>query len=634
MADAAEKSLEKLKKKLDRDNESLEDIIQKREELEEKAKKFEEKGKLSDSISGMLGAVGLSSLSPSLTLASGGLYTGASKTKEAFQSRRMKKIEALREIETERTRIPEDAANDDMEESRDKEQSQQQEEHRENLLQKVSSPVDLSEESEQILNRIDENTLSSEMRLENIEGSLSRIEETEQNALTLQQREADKSIEEKRESALRPVSASGDGAINDEDFDDLGKTFQEGLMQQNAMNAVQRAAQTAATVVSGGVTSILSGAAAGLGATKLGGLFKKGKSAVTGKVGSAAKSAKSAGTGLLSKTKNVGKFLGKGAKAAGRILNPVGKVAAAGTAGYAAGSFLNKKFIEGTAVSDTIGSGIANTMAFFGNDEAQAAKERMRKATNQDPEKARDVSETNQATRVRAGEEGQLSRADKASESDSRKSARSLDKAAEILQKNDVQFDRDFKQARVDKQSAGKFVDKYFQNSLNKEEAFARKSGENPEAARESLKKEYVQMIMSDDTADLMKETKTLSRISKFFDSAMFDAAIRQNLNNKHEMMATEAATPAGSSMADQKMTEAGSRDSMQNENRRRAIESGKTMADQAEKKEQAGMIVDSSRTDNSRVDQSQTTIVNNEHDTDLSIRKMSERNQYPALVR
>lgn len=43
------------------------------------------------------------------------------------------------------------------------------------------------------------------------------------------------------------------------------------------------------------------------------------------------------------------------------------------TAAYAAGSWLYDNAIAGTSVGDSIGSGIANTMAFFGNEEAKSA---------------------------------------------------------------------------------------------------------------------------------------------------------------------------------------------------------------------------------------------------------------------
>jgi len=50
-------------------------------------------------------------------------------------------------------------------------------------------------------------------------------------------------------------------------------------------------------------------------------------------------------------------------------------VAAAGAAGYAGGSYLNEKLIEGTAFGDFLGESIAKTLAAFGNDDAQAAVE-------------------------------------------------------------------------------------------------------------------------------------------------------------------------------------------------------------------------------------------------------------------
>lgn len=50
-------------------------------------------------------------------------------------------------------------------------------------------------------------------------------------------------------------------------------------------------------------------------------------------------------------------------------------VLAAGGAGYAVGTGINKAFIEGTAVGDKIGASVAKVLAFFGNEEARRAVE-------------------------------------------------------------------------------------------------------------------------------------------------------------------------------------------------------------------------------------------------------------------
>lgn len=50
-------------------------------------------------------------------------------------------------------------------------------------------------------------------------------------------------------------------------------------------------------------------------------------------------------------------------------------VMAAGAGGYAVGTGINKAFIEGTAVGDKIGDGVARVLAFFGNEEARRAVE-------------------------------------------------------------------------------------------------------------------------------------------------------------------------------------------------------------------------------------------------------------------
>nr|BDD45833.1 hypothetical protein 2 [Gammaproteobacteria bacterium] len=73
---------------------------------------------------------------------------------------------------------------------------------------------------------------------------------------------------------------------------------------------------------------------------------------------------------------------GKGVagKAAGMgMLGKAGAVGAAAVGGYAAGTLLYDEAIAGTKTGDLIGETIARTLAFFGNDEAQAAVDRMQK---------------------------------------------------------------------------------------------------------------------------------------------------------------------------------------------------------------------------------------------------------------
>jgi len=55
----------------------------------------------------------------------------------------------------------------------------------------------------------------------------------------------------------------------------------------------------------------------------------------------------------------------------GKALKFGGPLAAAGAAGFGAGTVVNKQLIEGTAASDVIGSSIAEVLSFFGNKEAQ-----------------------------------------------------------------------------------------------------------------------------------------------------------------------------------------------------------------------------------------------------------------------
>lgn len=55
------------------------------------------------------------------------------------------------------------------------------------------------------------------------------------------------------------------------------------------------------------------------------------------------------------------------------ILGKGGLVGGAGLAGYGLGSMLYNNFIDGTKFGESIGKGIANVLAFFGNDEAKQA---------------------------------------------------------------------------------------------------------------------------------------------------------------------------------------------------------------------------------------------------------------------
>lgn len=54
-----------------------------------------------------------------------------------------------------------------------------------------------------------------------------------------------------------------------------------------------------------------------------------------------------------------------------------GALAASGAVGYGAGTLLSDHVLAGTSANDAIGEGIAKTLAFFGNDEAQKSLERM-----------------------------------------------------------------------------------------------------------------------------------------------------------------------------------------------------------------------------------------------------------------
>lgn len=116
-----------------------------------------------------------------------------------------------------------------------------------------------------------------------------------------------------------------------------------GLMDKVVQSAQEFPRLTTAVVAATGAVAIF---AAAVGAGGLAGIL-------TGKGGGKDAGGKAGG-------------LGKFAKAAGAIT-------AAGAGGYAVGTFINDKFISGTKAGDAIGSGIAKTLAFFGNEEAKRA---------------------------------------------------------------------------------------------------------------------------------------------------------------------------------------------------------------------------------------------------------------------
>lgn len=134
-----------------------------------------------------------------------------------------------------------------------------------------------------------------------------------------------------------------------------------------------------------------------LGAGRLLGRLFGGRSA-TGKLLGAAGKTGSGAAGLLGVQKvfvvnmpsgglAAGGLAGSGAGGAARQAGKLarfgrvaGGIAVAGVAGYEFGKHVVNPLVEGTKTGDAIGSAIAHTLAFFGNDEAQAAVRRMEQA--------------------------------------------------------------------------------------------------------------------------------------------------------------------------------------------------------------------------------------------------------------
>ncbi len=124
--------------------------------------------------------------------------------------------------------------------------------------------------------------------------------------------------------------------------------------------------------IGGSLADAIPGAAKkGLGARALS-LLSKGKGLLAAGLGSL-------GLGSLAGlgTTSVGALAGAGAYGGAALAGGVG---IAGAAGYGVGTLAYNKGIAGTDFGDKIGSGIAKTLAFFGNKEAGEAVKRMEKA--------------------------------------------------------------------------------------------------------------------------------------------------------------------------------------------------------------------------------------------------------------
>ena len=141
---------------------------------------------------------------------------------------------------------------------------------------------------------------------------------------------------------------------------------------------VQESKEWTSTGISGGETAGLVVGGTAVAAGVAGSATVAGLGYVAAKTGVAAKGAGMAATALTSTAAATGGVATKGAGMAATALTSTaaatgGAILAAGAVGYGVGTVLNKTLIEGTSVGDSIGSGIAHTLAFFGNDEAQAS---------------------------------------------------------------------------------------------------------------------------------------------------------------------------------------------------------------------------------------------------------------------
>lgn len=153
------------------------------------------------------------------------------------------------------------------------------------------------------------------------------------------------------------------------DIDRWSKQFAEklpGRIQQTA-NAVKQAAQAIKNVVDllGGwkntMYAVIGVMAAPFVAGVAGAVLAIGK--MIGALVTATKKAK----GLRGELAAMRGMRGLG------FLGKAGLIGAAGAGGYAAGSYINKHYVDGTGVGDAVGKSVAQVMALFGSKDAQAA---------------------------------------------------------------------------------------------------------------------------------------------------------------------------------------------------------------------------------------------------------------------
>lgn len=157
-----------------------------------------------------------------------------------------------------------------------------------------------------------------------------------------------------RVANAKDAAASGTLAAVDGPLKSMLKTIADVATANPILAASAYAAATALGAVA---------AASGLKGL-LGGAGKAGGAARAGKLAGRVKGLSSVGRGLLAAG---GTFLGSTATVA------TAGVAASGFLGYAAGTALNRNFIDGTKLGDQIGESVARVLAAFGNKEAQQA---------------------------------------------------------------------------------------------------------------------------------------------------------------------------------------------------------------------------------------------------------------------
>lgn len=685
------------------DERALEEQI---ERLEAKSKRFEEKNG-SSPIRGLVGALGMSGLSPSLGLATGALSSTAGAAGRARQNLRNRKViklneqrESLRANNNTMARqlVPQPDPKEGKTTTALEESTVTPAQAVRSMPFASSAPANdmitpmatsspptgsMSDKTNQILDRIDENTLSTELNIESIHDILKGnsailVAMNEDSSNQIVEETTSQSAEDRREQKLEAAQQSKKSTKENEDFfddqfEELADDIENNLMMQNIINSMSRFASTIVAGITGAIgtaiASALGGAGAAVrGAKNIGGKAVAASAAATRKAGGKAKGA-AKGVSEAAKGRAASKVAALKAGGALRAIPLVGQAATAAFAAYDGyNSYNNAEEILGkdnVSGYDRLASGVGGAIG------GMAGIVDILPGVNGVGEKVKtglsrtlaDPIDTYNAVRSKVTEhERENEYKDKASDPNdplnkknnpmmnpqtrsavkAREASKKLSGSATSTMGEDEQVDvrEKVNNTNFDRESALNFVNKYFDYSLDQEEALAQKNGRNPSQARSELANEYADMLMSDDPSKIFENAIGLSRVAKFFQSSAFNGMLQQTINDSYDALEKKTSSGSfslmrdGSSMSEAKSTveDMTSAVPSQNEQRRErtantAKEESDTRSGNTSGKTTNAINSGNVSNDNSSVNNSRTTIIHNEPDMDNVIRRMSDRN-------